>query len=76
MRKATKKKRKGRGSEYGLTLRQTKELAVLAALPDHQIDTSDIPELPPGAWKEAIRGRFYRAPSLNKPTKKTIHDPC
>src|SRR5271168_3577220 len=32
----------------------------LAALPDAQIDTSDIPELPPGAWKDAVRGRFYR----------------
>jgi uncharacterized protein (DUF4415 family) len=43
-----------------LTPRQRKELASLAALPDAQIDTSDIPELPPGAWKDAIRGRFYR----------------
>ena len=29
-------------------------------MPDDQIDTSDIPELPPSAWKDAIRGRFYR----------------
>ena len=29
-------------------------------MPDDQIDTSDIPELPTGAWKDAIRGRFYR----------------
>jgi uncharacterized protein (DUF4415 family) len=43
-----------------LTPRQKKELAALAALPDDQIDTSDIPELPPGAWKDAVRGRFYR----------------
>jgi uncharacterized protein (DUF4415 family) len=35
-------------------------LAALAALPDDQIDTSDIPELPPSAWKNAVRGRFYR----------------
>jgi len=27
---------------------------------DGEIDTSDIPELPPGAWKDAVRGRFYR----------------
>ncbi len=27
---------------------------------DDQIDTSDIPELPPSAWKDAVRGRFYR----------------
>lgn len=43
-----------------LTLRQKRELAALAALPDNQIDTSDIPELPPGAWRNAVRGRFYR----------------
>jgi uncharacterized protein (DUF4415 family) len=35
-------------------------LSALAALPDSQIDTSDIPELPPGAWKNAVRGKFYR----------------
>jgi uncharacterized protein (DUF4415 family) len=57
MRKVTKNKRAGRAS---LTARQKRELAALAALPDHQIDTSDIPELPLGAWKNAIRGRFYR----------------
>jgi uncharacterized protein (DUF4415 family) len=43
-----------------LTPRQKRELAALAALPDDQIDTSDIPELPPDAWKDAVRGRFYR----------------
>src|SRR5580692_8658564 len=40
-----------------LSLRQKRELA---ALPDYQVDTSDIPELPPSAWKDAVRGRFYR----------------
>jgi uncharacterized protein (DUF4415 family) len=29
-------------------------------MPDDQIDTSDIPELPPSAWKNAVRGKFYR----------------
>jgi uncharacterized protein (DUF4415 family) len=43
-----------------LTARQARELKVLAALPDDQIDTSDIPELPLSAWKDAVRGRFYR----------------
>lgn len=43
-----------------LNRKQRRELAVLAALPDDQIDTSDIPELPPRAWKDAVRGRFYR----------------
>ena len=43
-----------------LTAKQKRELAALAALPDEAIDTSDIPELPPSFWKNAIRGRFYR----------------
>jgi uncharacterized protein (DUF4415 family) len=43
-----------------LTPRQKRELAALAVLPENQIDTSDIPELPASAWKNAIRGRFYR----------------
>jgi len=42
------------------TLRRKKELSALAAMSDDQIDTSDIPELPPAAWKEAVRGEFYR----------------
>ncbi|MFZ1156207.1 MAG: BrnA antitoxin family protein [Candidatus Sulfotelmatobacter sp.] len=60
MRRATKTIRTTRTRRRVLTVRQKKELAALAALPDDQIDTSDIPELPPGAWKDAIRGRFYR----------------
>jgi uncharacterized protein (DUF4415 family) len=43
-----------------LTPRQKRELAALAALPDDKIDTSDIPELPLSAWKNAVRGKFYR----------------
>ena len=49
-----------RTRQQALTPQQKRELAALAALPDDQIDTSDIPELPPSAWKNAIRGRFYR----------------
>jgi uncharacterized protein (DUF4415 family) len=60
MRKATKNGDVKRVSRRRLTSRQKRELAALAALPDDQIDTSDIPELPPGAWKNAVRGRFYR----------------
>jgi uncharacterized protein (DUF4415 family) len=60
MRKATKAVRITRMRRRPLTPRQKKELAALAALPDDQIDTSDIPELPAGAWKDAVRGRFYR----------------
>jgi uncharacterized protein (DUF4415 family) len=60
MRKATKNEKAKRASGRTLTAKQKKELAALAVLPDAQIDTSDIPELPPGAWKDAVRGRFYR----------------
>jgi uncharacterized protein (DUF4415 family) len=60
MRKATSNEKVKRISRRVLTPRQKKELAALAALPDDRIDTSDIPELPPGAWRDAVRGRFYR----------------
>jgi uncharacterized protein (DUF4415 family) len=43
-----------------LTARQSRELAEIAALADEQIDNSDIPELPLAAWKDAVRGKFYR----------------
>jgi uncharacterized protein (DUF4415 family) len=44
-----------------LTDSQKAELAALAALPDDQIDFSDIPELTDEQWKNAIRHRgFYR----------------
>jgi uncharacterized protein (DUF4415 family) len=60
MRKATKAVRVVRAGARTLTQNQKRELTALASLPDDQIDTSDIPELPPGAWKNAVRGRFYR----------------
>ena len=60
MGRAIRNRKTRRVSGQALTRRQKKELAALAALPDQQIDTSDIPELPPGAWKNAVRGRFYR----------------
>ncbi len=60
MRKVTRDRKVKRTSGTSLTARQKRELATLAALPDSKIDTSDIPELPPGAWKNAVRGRFYR----------------
>ena len=34
------------------------DLAVLEALPDEDIDTSDIPEATD--WSDAVRGKFYR----------------
>jgi uncharacterized protein (DUF4415 family) len=61
MRKASSKREVGRKRPgQALTPRQKKERSVLAAMSDDQIDTSDIPELPPAAWKDAVRGRFYR----------------
>lgn len=43
-----------------LTLAQMNNLEELVSRPKHEVDTSDIPELPPDAWKDAVRGRFYR----------------
>jgi uncharacterized protein (DUF4415 family) len=42
------------------------ELRTLAALPDDQIDYSDIPPTTEADWQNAVRGRFYR------PVKKQI----
>lgn len=36
------------------------EIERLAALPDDQIDTSDIPEITDEQWASARRGNFYR----------------
>jgi len=41
-----------------LSKRQLDEPARLAALPENEIDTSDIPEI--RDWRGAKRGRFYR----------------
>lgn len=41
-----------------LTRKQKAEFKALAALPDEQIDTSDIPEVLD--WSDAKRGIFYR----------------
>lgn len=41
-----------------LSPEQEEELAVLASIPDDQIDTSDIPEITD--WSGAQRGLFYR----------------
>ena len=60
MRRATRIVKRKRTPEKPLTATQKRELAALAALPDDQIDTSDIPKLPMSAWKDAVRGRFYR----------------
>jgi len=36
------------------------KLKALAARPDSEIDTSDIPEMTDEQWKHARRGHFYR----------------
>jgi uncharacterized protein (DUF4415 family) len=70
MPKAVRSAKVKRTEEKPLTAKQKRDLADLAAMPDDQIDTSDIPELPIGAWKDAVRGKFYRpikrAVSLNQ----------
>lgn len=43
-----------------LTARQKREIQAVAEMPEAAVDTSDIPELPPGAWKKAVRGKWYR----------------
>jgi predicted DNA binding CopG/RHH family protein len=41
-------------------LEQKKELEALAAMPDEQIDFSDIPEMTNEQWKRGVRGMFHR----------------
>jgi len=45
-----------------ITKKMHNEIAVLAAMKDHEIDKSDIPERKPGGWNGAICGKFYRPP--------------
>ena len=49
-----------------LTKKERAELEKLAQRPEHEIDTSDIPEWTDEMWKNAVRGRFYR------PVKKAV----
>jgi hypothetical protein len=41
----------------GLDAAQIEQLAKLAALPDEEIDTGDIPEAPIENWPQARRGK-------------------
>jgi hypothetical protein len=41
-----------------LSGKQKKELKMLAAQPDSQIDLTDIPEIVD--WRQAVVGKFYR----------------
>jgi len=46
----------GTGAGDSANEKQRRELEALTAMPDREIDTSDIPELPEGAFKNAVRG--------------------
>jgi uncharacterized protein (DUF4415 family) len=43
-----------------LTAAQRANIEELLKMPNREIDTSDIPEVPSDAWKDAVRGKFYR----------------
>lgn len=60
MPKATKAAKLRQATNQTLASKQKAELKGLSALTDDEIDTSDIPELRSGAWKDAVRGHFYR----------------
>lgn len=61
-----KKPKKGRTTSYELDAarplspRQKRELEALAKRAESDVDTSEIPELPRDAWKQAVRGKWYR----------------
>lgn len=42
------------------------EIKHLLAKQEHEIDTSDVPELEEGFWKEAVRGQFYKPKKVQK----------
>ena len=56
-----------------LTEKQKAELATLAARPDADIDTSEIPPLTAKFWTDAARGRFYK-PSKTSTTVRIDAD--
>jgi uncharacterized protein (DUF4415 family) len=47
-----------------LTQEQKRELAALSAVPDSQIDVSDIPQLTDDFWKKAVKNPFYKPVKL------------
>lgn len=47
-------------SKKALSPEQLDQLTKLAALPDDEIDTADIPEAPAENWVHARRGELYR----------------
>lgn len=53
---------------------QLAEIEALKALPDEQIDTSDIPEI--ADWSKAVRGRFYRPDAGAAASRPIYLDPA
>ena len=53
-----------RNRDYELTPKQRAELEALAAIPDDEIDTSDIPEVTD--WSGGVRGLFHMPPDERK----------
>jgi len=49
-----------KGNPEPLTPELQAELDALSAMPDSEIDTSDLP--PVTDWSKAVRGPFYRPP--------------
>jgi hypothetical protein len=47
---------KRRTAGQSLTVKQKRELAAVAAMPDDRIDTTDIPELPPCRPGQGVPG--------------------
>lgn len=43
-----------------LSEKQLAELKALQAMPDNEIDYSDIPQAIPEEWRDAVVGRFYK----------------
>ncbi len=56
----SKEKIMAAGRPRPLTAKQRAELKALAALPETEIDTSEIPELTEKFWANAKQGRFTR----------------
>lgn len=56
--------------DSGLTDEERAELDALEALPDDQIDTSDIPETLD--WSGAKRGLFYRGTRRQRPPRDDV----
>jgi uncharacterized protein (DUF4415 family) len=56
MKKSAKRVATGRP----LRAKQRKDIAAIAAMKGEDIDHPDIPRLPEGFWKNAVRNPFYR----------------